>query len=653
MHRFRFDLRKFALRDSVLLTVALGHLVFMPTVMAQGTTPSAAIRMNQWGFAPNAPKQAAVVTTTATAFAVLDSATGDTAFSGTLGAGVAWTLAQETAKLADFSALKTAGKYRLVVPGVGTSGVFRIDDKVYADAYIGLSRYYYFNRASEALPATHAGIWARAAGHPDNQVRVHASAATTALPTNTLINVTSGWYDAGDYNKYMGPTAFTVGFMMGLLEDRAAFVAQNKLNLPESANSLPDLLDEALLGVRMLLRSQDPNDGGVYHKITSAGFSGFVMPQADVSQRYAVQKSVTVTLATAAALAKTARALAPYAQNAPELKALADSCLAAARKAWDWSLANPTKYYNQTLMNQNFTPAIETGEYGDNQATDEKFWAGIELGLTTGEATYLDAVHPQATLTGTFNPPTWASVQSLGLFSLASQVIAEKPLPARFAKADIVNRFNTLATSLRGRGEATPFGIRMTAQDLNWGSNGTIAAHGVIYVLAHRLTGNAAFLESAVTVADYLYGRNAVGLSFVTGFGWAAAMNPHHRPSGADNIDAPIPGMLVGGPNSGRQDEEGGCTYTAPTQATAKSYTDAEPCYASNEVTIYWNAPMVYLLGAMAATYLDGSVSIQKRDLRQPKAPKTQPRNGFLKPKAGTSLFTANGRLHQGYVINP
>lgn len=615
--------------------LALFTAIMPGQVLAQGAAPSDAIRINQWGFAPDAPKHAAVVTSSATQFHVIDSANGDTALTGNLGAAVTWTLAQETAKLADFSTVKKPGKYRLVVPGVGSSGVFRIDERVYSDAYVGLARYLYLNRASEALLATHAGVFARPGGHFDNQVRIHPSAATEQRPANTQIDVSSGWYDAGDYNKYMGPTAFSVAMVLALLEDRASFVAANNLNIPETPTPLPDLLDEALLGVRMLLRSQDPNDGGVYHKVTSANFSGFVMPNQDNSVRWAVQKSVTATLATAAALAKAKRAFEPYLTAAPELKALGDSCLAAARKAWDWSLANPTKYYNQTQMNQSFTPAIQTGEYGDNNANDEKYWAGIELGLTTGEATYLDAVHPQATLTGTFAVPSWASVQTFALFSLASQVIAEKTLPARFAKADITTRMNSLANSLRGRGEATPFGIRLTSQDMNWGSNGTVAAHGVIYILAHRITGNADYLASAVTVADYLYGRNAMGISYVTGFGWNAAMKPHHRVSGADNVVAPVPGMVVGGPNSGRQDEEGGCVYSTPTTAAAKSYSDQEPCYASNEVTIYWNAPAIYLLGALAAAYQDPSVSLQPRSIPGKKLQKKSPRQGLLKSKRG------------------
>ncbi len=71
-------------------------------------------------------------------------------------------------------------------------------------------------------------------------------------------------------------------------------------------------------------------------------------------------------------------------------------------------------------------------------------------------------------------------------------------------------------------------------------------------------------------------------------------MFPHHRISAADGIVAPIPGMLVGGPHSGRQD---GCSYAH--LEPARSYLDDWCSFSTNEVTINWNAPLVYVLGAL------------------------------------------------------
>jgi len=71
-------------------------------------------------------------------------------------------------------------------------------------------------------------------------------------------------------------------------------------------------------------------------------------------------------------------------------------------------------------------------------------------------------------------------------------------------------------------------------------------------------------------------------------------VHPHHRPSVSDNIAEPVPGMLVGGPNPAQQDT---CVY--PSKEAETSYSDTDCSYASNEIAINWNAPMVYLTNAL------------------------------------------------------
>jgi endoglucanase len=77
-------------------------------------------------------------------------------------------------------------------------------------------------------------------------------------------------------------------------------------------------------------------------------------------------------------------------------------------------------------------------------------------------------------------------------------------------------------------------------------------------------------------------------------------MHPHHRPSIADGIDEPVPGLLAGGPNPGRQDK---CDYAFTEPETA--YSDTDCSFASNEIAINWNAPLVYLANAMEALQYD------------------------------------------------
>ena len=96
-----------------------------------------------------------------------------------------------------------------------------------------------------------------------------------------------------------------------------------------------------------------------------------------------------------------------------------------------------------------------------------------------------------------------------------------------------------------------------------------------------------------------MLGRNATGYCYITGFGTKSPMHPHHRPSEADGVEAPYPGLLVGGPNPGQQDKADVKDY--PSDQPDESYTDVMQSYASNEIAINWNASILALLGWLEA----------------------------------------------------
>ena len=135
-----------------------------------------------------------------------------------------------------------------------------------------------------------------------------------------------------------------------------------------------------------------------------------------------------------------------------------------------------------------------------------------------------------------------------------------------------------------------------SVRDFIWGSNSVAANQGILLVNAYFQTGNKKYLDYALTNLDYILGRNATGYSFITGIGSKPTMHPHHRPSVADKIPEPVPGLLAGGPNPGRQDS---CRYAFTEPETA--YTDDDCSYASNEIAINWQAPVVYLANAIEA----------------------------------------------------
>jgi endoglucanase len=162
-----------------------------------------------------------------------------------------------------------------------------------------------------------------------------------------------------------------------------------------------------------------------------------------------------------------------------------------------------------------------------------------------------------------------------------------------YLKAQTENAFHTVMGMNRG--------------DFNWGSNANAANQGILLLIAYNLTKNRSYLDAALSNADYIAGRNATGYCFVTGMGSKSTMNPHHRPSIADGIAEPVPGLLAGGPNPGMQDK---CEYKFVEPETA--YTDASCSYASNEIAINWNAPLVYLVNAIEALQFEAGYAEKK-----------------------------------------
>ncbi|WP_293679869.1 MULTISPECIES: glycoside hydrolase family 9 protein [unclassified Spirosoma] len=575
----------------VVLTILLvGNLL---SVSAQSLSDS--IRLNQLGFYPNAPKVAIVVGQASGAFEITTSDGKKVVFKGMLSLPRTNAISGKKTHTADFSALKTAGTFVVSIPGLGHSAPFRIEPDVHRAAAIGSLKGFYYQRVSTDLPATFSGKWSRPAGHPDTRVFIHPSAASASRPVGTTISSPRGWYDAGDYNKYIVNSGITMGTLLSLYEDFPAYCKSLKTNIPESSNAIPDLLDEVLWNLRWMLTMQDPADGGVYHKLTNAGFDGMVMPDKATKDRYVVQKSITATLDFAAVMAQAARVYRPFSR---ELPGLADSCLTAAETAWQWAQKNPELYYRQNEMNKQFDPDVTTGSYEDRSASDEWIWAATELFVTTKKDTYATAVN----LFPDDNTPlpAWPQVRTLAYYTLG-RFAKDKAFQSRTELVSARKHILKLADELIAGTDEQAFGTVMgkSAKDFIWGSSSVAANQGIALIQAYRQTADKKYLTYALTNLDYLLGRNAVGYSFLTGFGYKSTLNPHHRPSVADGIEAPVPGLLSGGTNANaaRQDKCSGYTTTIADEV----YLDQSCSYASNEIAINWNAPMVYLTTAIEA----------------------------------------------------
>lgn len=557
------------------------------------------IKLNQIGFYPTGQKMAVVVGAKTSKFSLISSSNKkDTVFSGELKKASIWEPSGEEVSKANFSSFTKPGSYVVAVKGLVDSYPFEINATVNALAAAASLKMYYYQRTAIELTPEFAGKFARAAGHPDDKVIVHNSAASSKRPAGTIINSSKGWYDAGDYNKYIVNSGISTYTLLALYEDFPAYSDALKLNIPESKNQAPDLIDEINWNLRWMLTMQDPEDGGVYHKLTNPNFDGSVQPKDATNPRYVVQKTTAAALDFAAVMAQANRVYKGFSKQFP---GLADSCLAASKKAYNWAKKNPTVYYIQSELKD---PAIVTGAYDDMNVKDEFFWAASELFVATADMAYFKDANIATSGAEMLRIPDWQSVGTLGIYSLvrsADKFATNKEVAT--ALKELKTKFLAYAKNLQTKTVASAYGVPMGTDmnDFVWGSNAVAGNQSVFLTKAYLLTKDQTLLDAAQANVDYILGRNGVGYCFLTGFGTKSTKIPHHRPSESDGIEEPVPGMIAGGPNPGQQDLPHCNGKTYPSNKAALSYMDVQCSYASNEIAINWNAPFAYSVNALEA----------------------------------------------------
>ena len=186
----------------------------------------------------------------------------------------------------------------------------------------------------------------------------------------------------------------------------------------------------------------------------------------------------------------------------------------------------------------------------------------------------------------------WRDTQNFGWIALALQDF-DKELQQRAREA-----LEKTALQIIDAQKKDAYGISVSK--FIWGSNGEVANHALTLAIVNRWTptvGGESLSFWCRELVNFIYGRNPVDVSFVTGSAWSSPMDPHHRLSHSDGVKEPIPGLLVGGINCDRQD-----THRAPHYPGALpgfSYTDERCSFASNETAINWNAPLTVVLALL------------------------------------------------------
>lgn len=513
----------------------------------------APILANQIGYRTNDKKTAVVREDGGNEFKVVNAENDEVVYTGTLGEAVENKSAKENDRIADFSEVKTPGKYYITCGDLDKSYTFVIADDPYKELMKEAVRMFYLQRCG-------CEIEDETFGH-----KACHTAEATIYGTSDKIDVSGGWHDAGDYGRYTVAAAKAVADLLYAYDANPELFTDD-IGIPESGNSIPDVLDEVRYELEWMLKMQAA-DGGVYHKVSCANFPAYVMPEKEVAELIVMPVSST---ATADFVASMAMAYEFY-KGVDE--AFAKKCLAAAEKSWAYLEANPD-YKGYTNPKD-----VVTGEYGDRTDKDERYWAACQMYAATWDVKYLDGV--SSVKTGL----DWSTVGDYGniaLTTLLKEKDSQNETEQNLTQLALASLKKT-ADSAESIVKASPYGSPIT--EYNWGSNMTIANAGVVLGLEGKT-------EAANEVLNYLLGKNPLGASFVTGFGTVSPEAPHHRPSMAKN--AAQKGMLVGGVNSNLEDSA--AKAYCKTNPPAKCWVDNSESYSTNEITIYWNSPLIYLL---------------------------------------------------------
>lgn len=476
----------------------------------------------------------------------------------------------------DFSPLKQAGTY-VIQQNKETSSPFKIAANPYENVLNGLLKAFYYLRCGMELTEEYAGPWHHGA--------CHTGEAIVYDDPDKRIDCTGGWHDAGDYGRYTVTAAKAVADLLtGFEFFPEAFASMPAI--PESDGKTPNILLECRYELEWLLKMQDDETGGVYHKVTTFAFPPLdCMPEDDKADLYISPVSATATASFSAVMALAARIYRAYDEE------FASRCLAAAKKAFQWLSAHPE------YPGFKNPPDISTGEYGDECDKDERFWASAELYRTTGEEFYHDhlkilAGDPSFSKTGL----GWIE---MGGFGTIAYLINNERETDEALVTNLQEEWLAEANRIVKNCEEDGFHISLREKDYVWGSNMVLMNNAMVLIVADRICQNEKYITCALEHIHYLLGRNILDVCYITGFGDRPVVNPHHRPSVADEVAAPVPGFVAGGPNKNLNDPYARDILSG--KPPAQCFVDHHESYSTNEITIYWNSPAVFVFSYFVA----------------------------------------------------
>lgn len=485
----------------------------------------------------------------------------------------------------DFSEFQQEGEYRIAIGGIGCSYTFKIGNDILREGFYTVTRALYHQRCGTALESLFTD-WTRGrCHHPAETDTVILSDwrymdkrnAFTDLPeysTGIKRPFWGGWHDAADWDKrteHLEGTRYLL-FAFDLKPDN---FNDNELNIPESGNSIPDILDEASWNIDFFKRIQDP-DGGIHGGVETTGHpkSGIGSVE-DQDQWYAYAPDPVVSFSYAGTAGYLSICL-----DKSGFDVLAEEYLNSAILAYEWGLNN--------------TPSEDEGNI---EVRDQRHFASSVLYRKTGEEKYQQQfLSDNLILTADTKLYQWQKInQSWGSYIFALTDHAGQS----FQYKEIINEailnwaeFNLISPAEK-RGYR--FGSDFYAPT-GWGTATT--PNFVEIAMAWFISGDPAYLSYGYTNCDYILGANPLNMCWVSGLGYKYPKQIMHLDSRYYHENkGQVPGLIPMGPavydvNAPTGHWEEGHAYQSAYPAAElwpshEMYFENQYCAKTNEFTVH------------------------------------------------------------------
>lgn len=540
-----------------------------------------AVHVDQVGYLTNHKKIAMVteIPDDITDFRITDAKTGAVVFSGKLSAAKFDEMSQENIRTADFTNFNKPGTYRLWVRGIG-SYEFKIGDNVYSVATVQNLRSFTLSRCNNPLEDSITGLKIEK-GHPQDKNAI-LYFSDSLNQKGEKFDMTGGWYDAGDYGKYTTTAAISTAELMMAYEENPSHFSQGQLFFPKGVQpdkKMPDLLTEIKYELDWVQKMQR-KDGSTFHKVAGSQWpSHAITPDTDTQDRYIFNTCSAATAMYGAALAIGARVYKNFD------KAYSDKLLTNAKRAWAYLEKNPESIYRTDEGHDG-----GSGPYNDENDIQERVWLAAELYKTTGDKTFENYLKSQKIMTDKPSFFTWDDTLALAQFTYATTAHADS-----IFQNQVKNAFISYADDIVNKIASDGYRCALAKNEYTWASTKNTLTMGDILLMANQLSPKDAYVEGALDQIHYMFGRNSLDKSFLTGAGANPPEHPHNRIH--ESTGAYVPGLLVGGPNfvSGGDPDQTKLLESGKIPP-AKAYLDVLSSWSTNEYAIDYTAAASYAL---------------------------------------------------------